>query len=257
MSIDPRRHVGEQYGIFIIEDVLSADQKDKDGHWIYKAVCQKCGFKKFGTYGDIKRKNIEKCTHVHEYQIKNCLYCNKEIPINDLTPSKYNEKKFCNHSCATSYNNQGVRRNYKDGVDYDSQNECLNCKNTIPRLKKYCSKECQNEYEQSEWEKRWFTGEISGNNDSLWIQPSGRVRTYLFKKYNNKCAECGWGETNPFTGRIPLEIHHKDGNARNTVPDNLTLLCPNCHSLTENYRVANKGNGRGIKLIPKLIEVEI
>ena len=71
-----------------------------------------------------------------------------------------------------------------------------------------------------------------------------RIRNYLFKKYNNSCAICGWNTVNNFTGKIPLEVEHIDGNYKNNRPENLTLLCPNCHSLTATYRGANKGNGR-------------
>lgn len=38
---------------------------------------------------------------------------------------------------------------------------------------------------------------------------------------------------------IPLELEHKDGVNENNVLDNLTLLCPNCHALTETYRGKN------------------
>lgn len=38
---------------------------------------------------------------------------------------------------------------------------------------------------------------------------------------------------------ITLEIHHKDGNNQNNELDNLQLLCPNCHSLTDNWRGKN------------------
>lgn len=187
-----------------------------------------------------------------------CKYCSKIITVGKSEiPYKAKVKKFCNSSCAASYNNKGKRKNYKEGVDYDTPKFCLNCNKAIQREKKYCSRNCQTEYEQKEWEKKWFAGEVSGNNNSAWVQPSDRVRTYLFRKYNNKCAECGWGETNPFTGNIPLEIHHKDGNSHNTTPDNVVLLCPNCHSLTENYRVANKGNGRRKMWVARPIEVEI
>lgn len=34
---------------------------------------------------------------------------------------------------------------------------------------------------------------------------------------------------------IPLEIHHLDGNHLNNELNNLQLLCPNCHALTNNY----------------------
>ena len=38
---------------------------------------------------------------------------------------------------------------------------------------------------------------------------------------------------------IPLEIHHIDGNHKNNKLENLQILCPNCHSLTTNYRGKN------------------
>lgn len=54
----------------------------------------------------------------------------------------------------------------------------------------------------------------------------------------------GWGEKNPFTGNIPLEIEHLDGDYTNNKEENLAVLCPNCHSLTSTYKGTNKGNGR-------------
>ena len=38
---------------------------------------------------------------------------------------------------------------------------------------------------------------------------------------------------------IPLEVHHIDGNNQNNNLENLQLLCPNCHALTNNYRGKN------------------
>lgn len=38
---------------------------------------------------------------------------------------------------------------------------------------------------------------------------------------------------------IPLEVHHKDGNKENNNIENLQLLCPNCHALTDNYKGKN------------------
>ena len=73
---------------------------------------------------------------------------------------------------------------------------------------------------------------------------SSHIRRYLFEKNNYKCEKCGWSERNQYTGKIPLTIHHIDGNHRNQNEANLQLLCPNCHSLTECYGSRNKGNGR-------------
>jgi hypothetical protein len=46
------------------------------------------------------------------------------------------------------------------------------------------------------------------------------------------------------TGRIPIELEHVDGDYRNNSYENVLLLCPNCHSLTDTFRALNKGNGR-------------
>ena len=70
------------------------------------------------------------------------------------------------------------------------------------------------------------------------------IKKYLFNKYQNKCARCGWGEVNKYTGNIPLEVEHIDGNYQNNKEDNLILLCPNCHSLTSTYKGANLNKGR-------------
>ena len=131
---------------------------------------------------------------------------------------------------------------------------CLNCKNeftTKTTKSKYCSHKCQFEYQQKQWEEKWLAGEIDGNKNTAWTQISCRVKTYLMKKYNNKCSVCSWGETNPYTNTIPLEVEHIDGNPYNTSPENVTLLCPNCHSLTKTYRGANKGSGRAKTWMPK------
>ena len=76
------------------------------------------------------------------------------------------------------------------------------------------------------------------------INFSNTIRKYLLEKYNNKCQKCGWSEINPFTNKVPLHVHHKDGDCTNNNEDNLELLCPNCHSLTENFGSLNKKSKR-------------
>ena len=46
---------------------------------------------------------------------------------------------------------------------------------------------------------------------------------------------CGWNQENQFTHIIPLQVHHIDGDCTNNKEENLQLLCPNCHSLTETF----------------------
>ena len=119
---------------------------------------------------------------------------------------------------------------------------CLNCKKEIKNKNKYCSVRCQKEYEYKTYIERWKIGKENGMRGNYQI--SMYLKTYLFNKYNNKCARCGWGEKNRYTGNIPLEIEHIDGNYLNNCEENLILLCPNCHSLTSTYKGANLNNGR-------------
>ena len=52
-----------------------------------------------------------------------------------------------------------------------------------------------------------------------------------------KCERCGLSE---WLGEpLSLELHHIDGNHYNNDFTNLQILCPNCHSLTQNFRNTN------------------
>lgn len=89
---------------------------------------------------------------------------------------------------------------------------------------------------------RWKQGLETGMRGTTAI--SRHIRRYLFEKFENSCSICEWSEINPYTGLIPLEVEHVDGNYTNNKEDNLVLLCPNCHSLTSTYKALNKGKGR-------------
>ena len=49
-----------------------------------------------------------------------------------------------------------------------------------------------------------------------------------------KCERCGISEW--FGQRIPIELHHIDGDHNNNKLENLIFLCPNCHSITDNFK---------------------
>lgn len=53
----------------------------------------------------------------------------------------------------------------------------------------------------------------------------------------HKCEVCGLSEWREIP--ITLEVHHIDGDHLNNELDNLQLLCPNCHSQTDNWRGKN------------------
>lgn len=56
-----------------------------------------------------------------------------------------------------------------------------------------------------------------------------------------KCEKCGI--TNWMGEDLTLELHHINGNHFDNRLENLQMLCPNCHALTETYKSHNK-NGR-------------
>lgn len=64
---------------------------------------------------------------------------------------------------------------------------------------------------------------------------SHRLRIRLIEDgiKEHKCENCCLTEW--LGEKISLELHHIDGNRFNNDLDNLQILCPNCHSMTDNY----------------------
>lgn len=52
-----------------------------------------------------------------------------------------------------------------------------------------------------------------------------------------RCGNCEW-----LGLPIPIELHHINGNRFDNRLENLQVLCPNCHALTDNH--AGKASGR-------------
>ena len=68
---------------------------------------------------------------------------------------------------------------------------------------------------------------------------TNKIRKKLLREglKEHKCECCNNSSWNGV--QIPLEVHHKDGNKKNNNLENLQLLCPNCHALTDTYRGRN------------------
>lgn len=164
-----------------------------------------------------------------------CKQCSEDIP---------NGRKFCGSSCAATYNN----RVYPKRTNGRTKPKCLNCGNTIEHERynrKYCSNKCQGELRA-----KIRTDEVNTlieNSDFELLGKKASIdrlsKKYLIEKYGEKCMKCGWNEVNEWTEIVPIELNHIDGNPENHKMDNLELVCPNCHSLTE----FNKSRGKGRK----------
>lgn len=79
---------------------------------------------------------------------------------------------------------------------------------------------------------------------------SGAAREQLLKELNC-CRRCGISSWNGDS--INLELHHIDGDSQNNKKDNLTLLCPNCHSQTENFRSKNHNKKKRVKIAENIL----
>lgn len=122
------------------------------------------------------------------------------------------------------------------------RNLCGSCGKLVNRTSKsFCNSNCHAKYRYTTTIEEWQSGLLKPGINFKVPNP---VRKYLLQKYANKCCLCGWAEVNPTTQKIPLELDHIDGNWKNNSEENLRIICPNCHSLTNNYRALNVGKGR-------------
>jgi len=81
--------------------------------------------------------------------------------------------------------------------------------------------------------------------EQLLAAPRGRghLKKRLLKAglLLSRCRDCGLEEWRG--NRIPLELHHINGDGKDNRLENLTLLCPNCHSQTDSWGGRNCRRG--------------
>lgn len=154
----------------------------------------------------------------------NCKECGKEV-------KRYN--KFCSRSCAAKHNNRGVTRWKKP------RRPCNHCGTPVTeRHNKYCDR-CI--------EQRVFRPPLS-----LSEAKTDRARRLaLIRERGHICSVCKNTEWN--SKPIPLEIDHINGDATNNSPENVRLICPNCHAQTDTYKGKNMGKSkRKFYIVPRV-----
>lgn len=167
-------------------------------------------------------------------------------------------------------------------------NQCKKCKKLfVPQsgLKSYCSLACRNsrtfseetKMKKSTSAKAHWSGLSSEKRAELiqkiadsetrnntvkqtWIKKFAEKswdelgndgkRRRVFEEQNLCCKECGISD---WRGQpLSLELNHIDGNNQNYVRENLEALCPNCHSITPNWRGRNKNGVLKSDFTPKV-----
>lgn len=231
--------------------ILFGISDNKSGSEYLKDIAQQVGFD-FEIYKQRKEKPK-----------KYCLQCGKEL-------TKQTQKSFCCRSCAITYNNhhsikkEETRKKISESLKFfnkkirglkEKTNEsreqiykkikkesikynCLQCGKEINKGK-FCSNKCSTEYRKNIILQKWLKNEyiINGN-----CPLTKTIKEFLLKRNNYKCEECGFEGYNRKTGNTILQFHHKDGDSSNNSPENIQVLCPNCHAMTENYMALNKGH---------------
>lgn len=153
---------------------------------------------------------------------------------------KPEQKKFCSKRCAGLVNSPG-RKHLKEtrkkiSISLGGEGKiqeipkisaCFNCGKILKPGNKYCNNKCRLEKNRKDSTKEWL------KHPDKYKQPKGFMRYWLIEQHGEKCHQCGWNEVNLHMNKIPLDMHHIDGNSKNHYPQNLILLCPNCHSLTK------------------------
>ena len=108
-------------------------------------------------------------------------------------------------------------------------------------MNKFCNNTCQGNY-------KWVNETIDRIKRGEVPDGSPALKKYLIEKFGEECSECGQAST--WNNKpLVLQLDHIDGDSDNNYPKNLRLLCPNCHTQTENF--GSKGKGSRYKKVTK------
>ncbi len=147
---------------------------------------------------------------------RKCRTCGKDFIIR---PKSGKAQVYCSPKCRIDGNYQRYFSSKKMICEQCSKKFTINKGQSYQT--KFCSKGCR-------WDAReQKTGITIGNRN-------GVKRYFARKGFIKKCEECGY-DIHPEV----LGIHHKDLNPKNHSLDNLSVLCPTCHSLKHRRHMIN------------------
>lgn len=184
--------------------------------------------------------SCETCSHPISASLKYCeahrntknLTIRCELCKTEVTTDRASQK-FCSVKC---------RQKSYTGKAHFSCKECKESFNSTSRTK--ICKKCSIKNKQINRINDWLTGSWDG---AVERGLSKTIRNYLLAEADFACSGCGFDKSHPDDGASILEIDHIDGDGLNHSPNNLRVLCPNCHALTSSYRGRNLGKGTRTK----------
>lgn len=145
-------------------------------------------------------------------------------------------KFFCDKKCSNDWSRINLPK------DSSRQRICPKCSGNKAPDSVHCQF-CYIEEKVQYKVNTWLSGEWRGGTDAGL---SNTIRRYLLEQAGYACCKCGFNTMHPVDNQTVLEINHIDGDGENHTPTNLEVICPNCHSLTPNYRARNMGKGRNV-----------
>ncbi len=157
-------------------------------------------------------------------EFRNCLQCGMPAWV---IPARSTIFKYCSRHCRAVASHTQKLAAYKNLREVTCR-----CGKTFmtsgPQPAKHCSRRC---YRDSLNERRRKNITNSQTRLSYYLPLEGKrdktVRGKLKRRgLLERCTKCGYSEFPDI-----LEAHHIDGNHSNNQLQNLTSLCPNCHTL--------------------------
>jgi hypothetical protein len=187
----------------------------------------------------LQREKLGKAVTKARVEIKSlCKKCGKEFNY-FLTKNKdgkinhkAREKTYCSRICANSHK----RKNWECKICnsfFQKRTDLFEHKKVHGHMCKICGKIfISGQKLAGHLISHRFLEKLKENT-----RPPGKLRERLLNLglKEDKCEICGWAEKFKNDKYSRCQLHHKDGDAHNNFIDNLQILCPNCHSLTESW----------------------
>lgn len=175
--------------------------------------------------GKFSDRSYCSCGNIKDIRSKKCSLCARKSfakegarSVNDIDIEKFKKVVLESYSISAVHKLVGISKN---------QVKYLVEKYTLPTKHFISSGKAQ----------RYLIPDLVLINPSKFSQASVKACIIRNNILEYKC-ECGlegfWANK-----KLVLQLHHKDGNRKNNLKENLQFLCPNCHSQTTTFTGKN------------------